>query len=85
MGDGAPGAAIRAGRNLQVTMDDVAPTLSSLDDAGWPLVLKPEKLWYRAGPRETGVRQFLVQDPDGCLVRFSQSLGLRPTVKSRLL
>ena len=69
------------GINLQITVDDVAPILASLDAAGWPLFLEPEEIWYRAGTSETGMRQFLVQDPDGYLVRFSQGLGLRPTVK----
>lgn len=69
------------GINLQITVEDVSPILASLDAAGWPLFLKPEEVWYRAGTRETGVRQFLVQDPDGYLVRFSQALGLRPAVR----
>ncbi len=69
------------GINLQITVDDVAPILASLDAAGWPLFLEPEEVWYRAGTGETGVRQFLVKDPDGYLVRFSQGLGLRPAVK----
>ena len=65
------------GINFQITVDDVAPVLASLDAAGWPLLMEPEETWYRAGTSETGVRQFLVQDPDGYLIRFSQSLGLR--------
>ena len=69
------------GINFQITVDDVAPILASLDAAGWPLFLKPEEVWYRAGTSETGVKQFLVQDPDGYLVRFSQSLGLRPAMR----
>lgn len=69
------------GINLQITVGDVAPILASLEAAGWPLFLKTEEVWYRAGTSETGVRQFLVQDPDGYLVRFSQDLGLRPAVR----
>lgn len=69
------------GINLQTTVDDVAPILASLDAAGWPLFLALEEVWYRAGTSETGVRQFLVQDPDGYLVRFSQDLGLRPAMR----
>ena len=71
------------GINLQVTVDDVAPILAALGLAGWPLFLGLEETWYRAGANETGVRQFLVQDPDGYLVRFSQGLGLRPAVRLR--
>ena len=69
------------GINFQITVDDVAPILASLEDAGWSLFLALEEVWYRAGTSETGVRQFLVQDPDGYLVRFSQDLVLRSIVK----
>ena len=69
------------GINIQVTVDDVAPILAALETAGWPLFLGLEEAWYRADASETGVRQFLVQDPDGYLVRFSQGLGLRPSVR----
>jgi catechol 2,3-dioxygenase-like lactoylglutathione lyase family enzyme len=65
------------GLNLQVTVEDVGPILAALGSAGWPLFVAEEKVWYRADDRETGVRQFVVQDPDGYLVRFSQRLGLR--------
>lgn len=65
------------GINLQVDVEDVTPILAALDAAGWPLFLSPEEVWYRAGSQEVGVRQFLVQDPDGYLLRFSQSLGRR--------
>jgi hypothetical protein len=33
---------------------------------------------YPAGEAEVGYQQFLVQDPDGYLLRFGESLGLRP-------
>ena len=65
------------GINLQMTVDDLDPIVAKLNQNGWPLYLEPEVKWYRAGERETGVRQFLVQDPDGYLLRFSQPLGLR--------
>lgn len=68
------------GINLQVAVEDVAPILTSLDAAGWPLFLALEEKWYRAGDHDTGVRQFLVQDPDGYLLRFSQGIGLRPAL-----
>lgn len=34
--------------------------------------------WYRSDAIEVGVRQFLVQDPDGYLLRFSAWVGDRP-------
>ncbi len=66
------------GVNFQIEVSQVAPILAALTAAEWPLYMAPEEMWYRAGTMETGVRQFLVQDPDGYLVRFSENLGLRP-------
>lgn len=66
------------GINLQVGVAAIEPILDALAAAGWPLHMKPEEKWYSAGDREVGVRQFLAQDPDGYLVRFSAGLGLRP-------
>ena len=44
---------------------------------GAELFLAPETRWYRTGAQEAGVVQFLVQDPDGYLLRFQSSLGKR--------
>jgi catechol 2,3-dioxygenase-like lactoylglutathione lyase family enzyme len=65
------------GLNFQVAIANCAPVLAALVAAGWPLYLEPEEKWYRVGAQEAGVRQFLVQDPDGYLIRFQQSLGMR--------
>lgn len=65
------------GINLQMELPAIGPVLAALEAAGWPLFLAVEEKWYRAGDRESGVRQFLVQDPDGYLLRFQESLGLR--------
>jgi catechol 2,3-dioxygenase-like lactoylglutathione lyase family enzyme len=66
------------GVNFQVSVNALAPILDALESAGWPLFLAPEQKWYRTGEVEAGVHQFLVQDPDGYLVRFVSSLGRRP-------
>jgi hypothetical protein len=34
-----------------------------------------EDHWYRQGSVLLGCREFLVQDPDGYLLRFSQDIG----------
>ena len=68
------------GVNFQITVAEVEPLLAKLQAAGWPLFLSLEEKWSRAGAQEAGVRQFLGQDPDGYLLRFSQSVGLRPAV-----
>jgi catechol 2,3-dioxygenase-like lactoylglutathione lyase family enzyme len=66
------------GINLQIAIPAVEPVLAALNQAGWPLYLALEEKWYRTGTIETGVRQFLVQDPDGYLLRFSAWIGERP-------
>ncbi|MBS9478281.1 bleomycin resistance protein [Ancylobacter radicis] len=65
------------GLNFQIAVSAVEPILAALKAADWPLHMAVEEKWYRASEQEVGVRQFLVQDPDGYLIRFSQSLGLR--------
>jgi catechol 2,3-dioxygenase-like lactoylglutathione lyase family enzyme len=66
------------GMNLFVRVETIEPILASLARAGWPLFMEPEQKWYRADEVETGVHQFLVQDPDGYLVRFAADIGERP-------
>ena len=65
------------GVNFQLTVSSIDPVLARLNAAGWPLFDDPEEKWYRIGAREAGVRQFLVQDPDGYLVRPQESLASR--------
>lgn len=66
------------GINFQITVDALDPILTALNDAGHPLYMAPEEKWYRISDREeAGVRQFLVMDPDGYLIRFQTSLGHR--------
>lgn len=70
------------GINLQMTVDRIEPILIALNDAGWPLYEQPNEAWYRVGDQEGGQREFLVQDPDGYLMRFAERLGVRPASAS---
>lgn len=65
------------GVNFQIMVDRLGPILAALDAAQWPLFEEPSEAWYRTGPVEDGQREFLVQDPDGYLVRLAESLGQR--------
>jgi hypothetical protein len=65
------------GVNLQIRVPELAPILRSLEQAGWDLFMPPEEKAYRTGDVETRVHQFIVQDPDGYLLRFSARLGQR--------
>ena len=66
------------GINLQIETSSLTPLLEALARANWPLLRQVEERWYRTGTMEAGQRQFLVQDPDGYLLRFTESLALRP-------
>lgn len=66
------------GVNFQIGVLDLDPILTALASAEWSLFMQPETKWYRVSDsEEAGVRQFLVTDPDGYLIRFQSSLGHR--------
>ena len=65
------------GINFQIETSDLNILLSALENAGVALFLQPEEAWYAGEDRLYGQRQFLVQDPDGYLLRFIQDLGER--------
>ena len=61
--------------NLEIAVEAIESVLYALEAPGWPLFLAPETRRYRVGRQDVTVRQFLVQDPDGDLLRFSQRLA----------
>ncbi|WP_298873801.1 VOC family protein [uncultured Bradyrhizobium sp.] len=65
------------GINFQMFVDSVEPLLGALKSANWPLFGECHDAWYRVAGEQRGNRQFLVQDPDGYLLRFAQDLGKR--------
>lgn len=65
------------GINFQMVVDRIDPILRALEQAKWPLYEPANEAWYRAGDQEVGQREFLVQDPDGYLVRLVERLGAR--------
>jgi catechol 2,3-dioxygenase-like lactoylglutathione lyase family enzyme len=66
------------GVNLQIDVDDVDALYARVQAAEAPVFWPLEERWYRADHREIGVRQFVVSDPDGYLLRFAQQVGERP-------
>lgn len=65
------------GINIQIATSDVESLLTNLKANGIELYQNVEDSWYRKGVIEVGRREFLVQDPDGYLLRFSQDIGER--------
>ena len=70
------------GLNLQITVEDCAPFIARLEAENVPLFRQPETTWYQTGDTERGQTEFLVQDPDGYLLRFGQFLGERPALST---
>lgn len=65
------------GLNLQIAVSDVDALHARVLAAGIVPFRAIEEAWYRADDHHLGNRQFLVQDPDGFLLRFFQDLGRR--------
>jgi len=68
------------GMNLQIRVDNVISLYAGVTTDGARIVLELEEKWYRIGEEQAGNRQFVVEDPDGYLLRFYQDLGRKPAV-----
>ena len=66
------------GINFQIPVADAISLYDSLRKAGYSFFLELEEKWYRKNTLLLGNRQFIIQDPDGYLLRFAQDLGSRP-------
>jgi catechol 2,3-dioxygenase-like lactoylglutathione lyase family enzyme len=66
------------GINFQMEVDDITPGHDRLQKAGIGLFRPLTEIWRRAGDHEDGQKEYLVQDPDGYLLRFVEILGSRP-------
>jgi len=65
------------GINFQIEVSDVSVLVERLDEAGIALFRPVCERWYRGEDTEFGQIEFLVQDPDGYLLRFTQDIGER--------
>lgn len=65
------------GINFQIPVKDIESLLQRLKDRQVDLFMEVEEKWYRKDQAEVGQKQFLVQDPDGYLLRFVEDLGER--------
>ena len=48
-----------------------------LKESGYKIAFDMEENWYRQEDKLLGNKEFLVQDPDGYLLRFSEDLGVK--------
>lgn len=68
------------GFNLSIACSDARGLAERLAKAGVPLRSAVEERFYLCGELTLGERHFLVQDPDGFLLRFAEELGAQPGV-----
>jgi catechol 2,3-dioxygenase-like lactoylglutathione lyase family enzyme len=65
------------GINFQIEVVGVEILIERLRSSGVDLFMGLEEKWYRKDDVMVGNKQFLVQDPDGYLLRFFEDLGTR--------
>lgn len=65
------------GVNLQIEVHDVTSIYAVVVAAGFLPLVNLEERWYRVDAWEVGNLQFVVEDPDGYLLRPFQDLGRR--------
>ena len=63
------------GINFQIELSDIAPLYERLKAANHPFFRDVKDVWYDTPDTSSGQREFLIQDPDGYLLRFCQALG----------
>ena len=65
------------GINLQIQTDKIDELYAHIHKAGALVFLPMEEKWYKCDDVFLGNRQFIIQDPDGYLLRFFEDLGER--------
>ena len=63
------------GINFQLDVTSVDKIYNSLKYSEYKIAFDKEENWYRQNDKLLGSKEFLVQDPDGYLLRFSEDLG----------
>ncbi len=66
------------GVNFEIAWDDVTFLRNKLVNLQYPLYRDIKETWRETGDTINGSREFLIQDPDGYLLRFAEALGERP-------
>ena len=63
------------GINFQLEVNSVEYIYNLLKKENYKITFEIEENWYRQDNKLLGNKEFLVQDPDGYLLRFSEDLG----------
>lgn len=63
------------GINFQMEVEDATAIYDKLKNNNYKIIFDMEENWYRQDNKLLGNKEFLVQDPDGYLLRISEDLG----------
>lgn len=63
------------GINFQLEVEDATAIYDKLKNNNYKIIFDMEENWYRQDDKLLGNKEFLVQDPDGYLLRISEDLG----------
>ena len=63
------------GINFQLEVNNIDKIYNKLKQNDYKISFEIEENWYRQDNKLLGNKEFLVQDPDGYLLRFSEDLG----------
>ena len=65
------------GINLQIEVTDVNKMAGKIKDNEIKLFREIEENWYEVNGKQYGYTEFLIQDPDGYLLRFCEDIGIK--------
>lgn len=63
------------GINFQLEVNNLSEIYDNFKGSGYEISFDIEENWYRQDGKLLGNKEFLIQDPDGYLLRFFQDLG----------
>lgn len=63
------------GINFQLEVENLDEIYNSFKNLNYKITFDIEENWYRKDNKLLGNKEFLIQDPDGYLLRFSEDLG----------
>lgn len=63
------------GINFQLEIENIDTIYTAFKENNYKITFDIEENWYRQDDKLLGNREFLIQDPDGYLLRFSEDLG----------
>lgn len=70
------------GINFQIDVDNIDEIYGRLKTEDYKIFIDMEEHWYRKDDILMGCKEFLVQDPNGFVLRFSQDIGEKKVQES---